>query len=128
MVGREEMDLLDGVTASMVETPRLKTHLLSAGPGDGGPVFFLHGNVSSSRFFEEALTALLDRYRGLASVLRGFGGTEAKPVDATRGLRDFSDDLHSLIEVLRELPLGGSPGLRPHPAHREAREVPGAVV
>ena len=100
MVGSEEVDLLDGVTAEIVETPRLKTHVLSAGPEDGEPVFFLHGNASSSRFFEETLAALPDCYRGLAPDLRGFGGTEAKPVDATQGLGDFSDDLHSLIEVL----------------------------
>ncbi len=94
------MNLLEGVTSETVETPRLETHLLSAGPEDGAPVFFLHGNVSSSRFFEETLAALPDRYRGLAPDLRGFGGSEPKPVDATRGLGDFSDDLRSLVEAL----------------------------
>jgi pimeloyl-ACP methyl ester carboxylesterase len=47
-------------------------------------VLFIHGDVSSSRFFEETLAALPPRYRGLAPDLRGFGETETRPVDATR--------------------------------------------
>jgi hypothetical protein len=45
--------LLEGVFAGIVETPRLRTHLLTGGDERGEPVFFVHGNVSSSRFFEE---------------------------------------------------------------------------
>jgi pimeloyl-ACP methyl ester carboxylesterase len=89
-----------GVTARTVETPRLATHLLESGPESGVPVLLVHGNVSSSRFFDETLAALPDRYRGLAPDLRGFGGSGTKPLDATRGLRDFSDDLRSLVETL----------------------------
>lgn len=32
--------------------------------------------------------------------LRGYGGSERKTIDATRGMRDFADDLHSLIKAL----------------------------
>lgn len=95
-----DQDLSEGVTSMDVETPRLRMHLLSTGSGDGEPVFFLHGNVSSSRFFEETLAALPERYRGVAPDLRGFGGTETKPVDATRGLGDYAEDLRGLVEVL----------------------------
>ena len=38
--------------------------------------------------------------RVIAIDLRGFGGTEHAPVDATRGVRDFSDDLHATLEAL----------------------------
>ena len=100
MADQNNTKLLDGVTSETVETPRLRIHALSAGPEDGETVVFLHGNVSSSRFFEETLVALPDRYRGIAPDLRGFGDTETKPVDATRGLGDFSDDLRGLLEAL----------------------------
>ena len=90
---------LEGVTARDVQTPRLSTHLLQSGPEDGVPVIFVHGNVSSSTFFEDTLAALPDRYWGLAPDLRGYGGSEAKPLDATRGLRDFSDDLKALVDT-----------------------------
>ncbi len=43
----------EGVHSAVVGTPRLETHLLHAGPEDGTPVVFVHGNASSSRFFGE---------------------------------------------------------------------------
>ncbi len=90
----------EGVNAGYVETSRLRTHVLWRGAEDGVPVFFVHGNVSSSRFFEETLAALPDRYRAVAPDLRGFGGSETMPVDAARGLGDFADDLRALVEAL----------------------------
>lgn len=92
--------LLNGGAATTVATSRLRTHLLTAGSAEGIPVLFIHGNVSSSRFLEETLAALPPRYRGLAPELRGFGEAEARPVDATRGLRGFADDLHALVTAL----------------------------
>ena len=90
----------EGVTARTVQTPRLATRVLESRSESGVPVVFVHGNVSSSVFFDETLAALPARYRGLAPDLRGFGGSETKPLDATRGLRDFSDDLQALVEAL----------------------------
>ena len=92
--------LSGGIGSREVSTPRLMTHLLESGPQEGVPVLFVHGNVASSRFFEEALTALPPYYRGLAPDLRGFGRSEPKPVDATRGMRDLSDDLYELMKAL----------------------------
>src|SRR4028119_266053 len=91
--------LLAGVSWKIVDTVRLRTHLLESGPGDGEPVLFVHGNASSGRFFEETLAAL-PGHRGLAPDLRGFGGSETRPLDATRGVADFSDDLRSLVEAV----------------------------
>lgn len=36
----------------------------------------------------------------VAPDLRCFGGSDTLPVDATRGMRDFSDDIHELVEAL----------------------------
>ncbi len=91
--------LLRGVSSRTVETGRLRIHLLEGGPEDGAPVLFVHGNASSGRFFEETLAAL-PGHRGLAPDLRGFGDSETKPLDATRGVADFSDDLRALVEAL----------------------------
>jgi pimeloyl-ACP methyl ester carboxylesterase len=95
-----EQDLLGGIGSRVVSTPRTTTHLLESGPEEGAPVLFVHGNVASSRFFEETLAALPPHYRGIAPDLRGFGRSEPKPVDATRGLRDLSDDLYDLMNTL----------------------------
>jgi pimeloyl-ACP methyl ester carboxylesterase len=96
----EEQSLGGGISSREVRTPRLTTHLLVSGPERGAPVLFVHGNVASSRFFEEILAALPSHYRGLAPDLRGFGRSEPKPVDATRGMRDLSDDLYDLMKGL----------------------------
>jgi len=92
--------LMPGIRSQMIETPRLRTHVLAAGPEGGTPVVLIHGNVSSARFFEETLLALPAGFQGIAPDLRGFGASETKPVDARRGLRDFADDLHALLTAL----------------------------
>ena len=92
--------LLPGIAADVVATGRLNVHLLSAGPATGTPVVLLHGNVSASRFWEETMLALAGTYRALAPDLRGYGETEAQPIDATRGLRDWSEDLQALVTAL----------------------------
>ncbi len=96
---RERM-FSDSVSSREVSTPRLTTHLLESGFEEGVPVLFVHGNVASSRFFEETLVALPPHYRGLAPDLRGFGRSEPKPVDAARGMRDLSEDLRDLMKAL----------------------------
>ncbi|GAB1513588.1 alpha/beta hydrolase [Actinophytocola sp. KF-1] len=89
--------MLDGITATRVTTPRLTAQVLSvAGRDEGDPVVFVHGNVSSSLFWQRQMLDLPAGYRPLAVDLRGFGGSDPLPVDATRGLRDYADDVLSL--------------------------------
>lgn len=90
------------VTTRTVATARLEIHVRSAGPKDGWPVVFLHGNCSDSRFFAATMAALPAGMRGVAPDLRGFGATTPAPIDATRGMRDFADDLEALLEALPE--------------------------
>ena len=95
-----EPPLLDGIQAHMVDTARLRTHILSSGATNGEALVLVHGNCSAARFFEELMLAIPQRYRVIAPDMRGYGRTELKPLDATRGVRDFSDDLHALVEAL----------------------------
>ena len=92
--------ILPGIVSQMVETPRLRQHVLSAGPPDGVPVLFIHGNAPSATYWEEAMLALPAGFRALAPDLRGYGLTEAKPIDAQRGARDWSEDLAALLDAL----------------------------
>jgi pimeloyl-ACP methyl ester carboxylesterase len=96
--------LLSGVSSRRVATARLTVNVLEVdGRGTGAPVLFVHGNVSSSLFWQPTMLALPERYRPIAIDLRGFGDTDPAPVDATRGLADFADDLAALVATL-ELP------------------------
>ena len=92
--------LLPGITAERLATNRLTANVLSVTGRTGPPVLFVHGNVSSSLFWQPAMLALPERYRPLAIDLRGFGDTDPEPVDATRGLRDYADDLAAAIDAL----------------------------
>jgi len=91
---------LAGITLERVPTSRLTTAVLSVADRTGSAVMFVHGNVSSSLFWQPTMLALPEAYRPLAIDLRGFGDTDPEPVDATRGLRDYADDLAAVIEAL----------------------------
>ena len=91
--------LLPGVSSRLIMTPRLTQHVYESGPSDAPTIVMLHGNVSSGRFFETTMAAVGD-YHVLAPDLRGFGASEPLPADATRGVRDYSDDLAALLETL----------------------------
>jgi len=88
------------VTASIIDTPRLATFVRQAGEPGRPVVVLVHGNVSSSLFFEDLMEELADDFHVIAPDFRGFGGSERKAIDATRGMRDFSDDLDALVETM----------------------------
>ncbi|THG29859.1 alpha/beta fold hydrolase [Naasia lichenicola] len=103
--------ILGGITASQISTPRLTAQVLersaivgssdsSSAPGDARTVVLVHGNVSSSLFFQPLMLALPSSIRAVAVDLRGFGGSQTLPIDATRGVRDFSDDVASVLDAL----------------------------
>lgn len=97
--------LLDGIATRSVTTPRLRANILErtgddpATPADR-TIVFVHGNVSSALFWQETMQGLPADVRPIAVDLRGFGDSEALPIDATRGVRDFSDDLASVLTAL----------------------------
>lgn len=82
------------------DTDRLRVHYIESGPEDGKPVVMIHGNLATGRFFEYVMEAAPDGYRFIAPDMRGFGDTERVPIDATRGLHDWADDAHGLVESL----------------------------
>ncbi len=92
---------LSGITSQMVQTARLNMHVLFSGDVQGVPMLFVHGNASSATFWEEQMLSLPAGFRGIAPDLRGYGDTEDKLIDATRGLGDFVDDLLALMDALK---------------------------
>lgn len=99
------MPLFDGIAARVVDTPRLGVQILERAADDSSTpsdrtIVLVHTTVSSSLFWQELMQDLPSDLRVIAIDLRGYGGTEHAPVDATRGVRDFSDDVHATLEVL----------------------------
>jgi pimeloyl-ACP methyl ester carboxylesterase len=99
------MTLFDGITQRVIETPGLGIGILEREGDDPATppertVVLVHGNVSSSLFWQEIMQDLPSDLRVIAVDLRGFGATEHAPVDATRGLSDYSDDVHAALDAL----------------------------
>ncbi|WP_088979357.1 alpha/beta fold hydrolase [Micromonospora coxensis] len=80
-----------------------------AGPPDGVPVLLVHGNVSSSAFWEPLVRRLPSTLRVVAPDLRGYGDTEPAPLDGSRGLADFADDVAALLDAPGLYPSGARP-------------------
>ena len=89
-----------GIKSQIIQTARLKMHVLTSGSEDNVPVFFVHGNVSSATYWEETMLALPDGFRALAVDLRGYGDTEPLPISGATGMADFAADVRSLVEAL----------------------------
>ncbi len=84
----------------MVSTERMDTHVWTVGPEDGVPLLLVHGNLVSGGWWRYVAASLPDDVRVVAPDLRGFGRSEAKPIDATRGLGDMVDDVRALLVAL----------------------------
>ena len=83
-----------------ITTPRLTTAYLSAGTPGKPRLLLLHGNVSSAVFYEHLMERLADDFEMLAPDFRCFGHSSALPIDATRGMRDFSDDIAEFLRAV----------------------------
>src|SRR5581483_6398245 len=85
----------------VVSTYRLSIAYLVAGEGET-PIVLVHGNCSSSLFFQDFMVELAatGRYTLYAPDMRGYGDSDVLPVDATRGVSDFSDDLTAFTRGL----------------------------
>ncbi|HEX2912767.1 MAG TPA: alpha/beta hydrolase [Chloroflexia bacterium] len=96
-----EVSLLPGISQNRIKTDRLEVAYLEAGGSANMPVVLVHGNVSCSWFFEELIIALSEAgYKVYAPDMRGYGNSETLPVNSTRGVKDFADDLFSFVQAL----------------------------
>lgn len=97
--------LLPGITQHTISTDRLSIAYLEAGKGSI-PVVLVHGNCSSSSFFQEFMLELAATGSShiYAPDMRGYGDSDALVVDATRGVGDYSDDLHAFAQTLHLAP------------------------
>ena len=104
---------LEGITEKTISTDRITTRVLFAGPEDGIPVLFLHGNVSSATWWEETMITLPEGFRGIAPDQRGFGEAECKDlanwmcdvIDAKGDQSTIDAVKAKVLEVCNRLPV-----------------------
>lgn len=73
---------------------------LEAGNPEGIPLLLIHGNTSNAMFWLPLMEHLSDDYYVIAPDLTGFGRTEFRPVLASTGVQDWSEDLIALLDCL----------------------------
>ncbi len=80
----------------------MQVHYLYVGTGEI-PIVLLHDDYTSAVFFQDFMLALAQSgdYQVYAPDLRGFGNTEALPIDATHGISDFTYDLYAFTDTLK---------------------------
>lgn len=96
------MTLFDGLTSRTLETTRLVVGVIEREGDDATAsadqtVILVHTATSSSLVWQELMQDLPSDLRVIAIDLRGFGDSESLPVDASRGVRDFSDDIRATL-------------------------------
>lgn len=87
-------------TPQFVQTPRLKIAYYHMGTPGKPRLLLVHGNASSAVFYLPLMERLKEDFELIAPDLRGFGNTEALPIDATQGMKQWADDLFSLTAAL----------------------------
>lgn len=92
--------LPDGFRFKRYKTSRLESVCLEAGDEQAAPVLMIHGNTSSSLFWIPLMVELSGKYRLIAPDLRGFGRHSDMPVDAVNGVKNWTDDVIALLDVL----------------------------
>jgi pimeloyl-ACP methyl ester carboxylesterase len=87
--------------SARVQANGISQHVYVWGPLEGTPLLLIHGNCSSGGYWEPFVRRSLaaGTWRVVAPDLRGYGESDPAPVDATRGLRDFADDVGSLLDA-----------------------------
>lgn len=86
--------------SELIKTSRIETSVIRMGTPGKPRLLFVHGNLSSSVFYLPLMQELAPHFEMVAVDLRGFGNTEALPIDATLGLNVWSDDLDALRVAL----------------------------
>lgn len=98
--GKEGIVLIPRLEPKEIKTHRLTVSYLEKGEEHDKLLVLIHGNTSSNVFYLDTIERLSAEFHVLAPDLRGYGFTERLPIDATQGLRGWSEDLHAFFEAL----------------------------
>ncbi len=83
-----------------IKTNRLTVSYFEEGNPANPLLVLVHGNTSSNVFYLPNIEELAKEFHVIAPDLRGYGHTEQLPIDATSGVRVWSEDLRSFFEAL----------------------------
>lgn len=83
-----------------IKTDKLTVSYLEKGDPSKELIVLIHGNTSSNLFYLGTIEDLSNDFHVVVPDLRGYGLTEKLPIDATQGVRIWSEDLRSFFKAL----------------------------
>jgi len=92
--------MLPAIQRKEVKTSRLTVSYFEKGDPSKELLILIHGNTSSNLFYLGNMEELSKDFHVIAPDLRGYGFTEKLPIDATNGLKIWSEDIRSFVESL----------------------------
>lgn len=92
--------MIPNINRSEIKTNKLTMSYLEKGNPSNELLILIHGNTSSSLFYLETMDMLSKDFYVIAPDLRGFGFSEKLPIDATKGLRVWSEDIKAFLYAL----------------------------
>ena len=101
IIVKGRMYMLTHFEKKEIRTDRLTVSYLEAGEEGKEPLVLIHGNTSSSLFFVPTMEKLKEKFHIFAPDLRGYGYTEKLPIDSTKGMKTWSEDIRSFMEALK---------------------------
>jgi pimeloyl-ACP methyl ester carboxylesterase len=92
--------MIPDIKRSKIKTNRLTMSYIEVGDASKELLILIHGNTSSNLFFLRTMDDLSKDFHIIAPDLRGYGYSEKLPIDATYGLRVWSEDIRSFLKSL----------------------------
>lgn len=83
-----------------IKTNRLTMSYLEKGDSSKELLILIHGNTSSNLFYLGTIDELSKCFHVIAPDLRGYGFSEKLPIDATQGMKVWSEDIRSFLKAL----------------------------
>lgn len=98
---RDEMKkMIPAIERKEIKTDRLTVSYFEKGDPSKELLLLIHGNTSSNLFYLGTIIDLSEDFHVIVPDLRGYGLSEKLPVDATSGVKVWSEDIRSFLKSL----------------------------
>jgi pimeloyl-ACP methyl ester carboxylesterase len=92
--------MIPDIKRKEIKTGRLTVSYLEKGDPSKELLVLIHGNTSSNLFYLKTIEDLCQDFHVIAPDLRGYGLSEKLPINSTQGVRIWSKDIRSFLNVL----------------------------
>lgn len=92
--------MIPKIERKKIKTDRITMSYFEKGDPSKDLLVLIHGNTSSNLFYLNTIEDLCNDFYVIAPDLRGYGLSGRLPIDATQGVRIWSEDIRSFLKAL----------------------------